>query len=126
MRALLNPAVAGFLLILATASCGTPALAQHNHERGHNDYLGWASGVTTNCCNNQDCGLLKDDEVRDTTTGTQVKIDGQWCPVERRHYITKGKSPDWNVSHACIKRRDYFPDMAPCDRLLCFSGRGGV
>jgi hypothetical protein len=113
--------VAGWLL-----ATGIVVWAQHNHARGHNDYLGWSSGKINNCCNNDDCGTLKDDEVRETATGTQVLIAGEWCPVLREHYITRGKSPDWNATHACVGKTPYYTAMPPCERLLCFSGKGGV
>jgi len=123
--------VAVLLLMLFTAG---GADAQHNHERHHSDYQSWASGVTKNCCDNQDCGVLLDDEVRDIAAGTEVKIDDQWCPVQRKHYLVKGKSPDWNNSHACIQKKTascdeggcYEDTRSPCERLLCFAGKGGV
>ncbi len=99
-----------------------PASAQQNHERHHDDYKSWSSTKTSNCCNNQDCGTLADEDVRNTPTGTEVKIDGEWCPVKPEHFIVKGKSPDWNVAHACILQTKA---VATCDRLLCFSGKGG-
>lgn len=111
--------------VLALLLCATPALAQHNHDRGHNDYLDWASRLTGNCCSDKDCGSLKDDEIRETETGTEIKIGGEWCPVLPMHRIIRGKSPDWSVSHACVRPQQYFPDVRPCDRLLCFTGRGG-
>ena len=100
-----------------------PAKAQHNHERGHNDYQGWASGKTPNCCNNMDCGTLKSDEVMQGPSGPLVKIDGEWCPVLPQHYVIKGKSPDWNSPHACI---NHSPALQGCNKLLCFMGQGGV
>jgi hypothetical protein len=81
-----------------------PAAAQHNHPAGRNEYHNWASGVTQNCCNNQDCGDLNEADVKETARGTEIKIADQWCPVLFKHYITKGKSPDWNKAHACIRR----------------------
>ena len=104
-----------------------PATAQHNHERGHDAYQSWSSRKVANCCSNRDCGVLRADETRETNAGTQVKIDGQWCPVLREHYIVKGHSPDWNASHACIRPQyPNAPQTDPCERLLCFSGKGGV
>lgn len=121
------------LLLCALSSCGslTPVLAQHNHAAGHNDYQGWASEVTANCCNNQDCGSLHDEDVRESVAGTEIRIEGQWCPVLPKHYIKRGRSPDWNKSHACIRPKyvddDGTPmDEPPCGRLLCFGGKGGV
>jgi hypothetical protein len=100
------------------------ASAQHNHAGGHNVYKTWASKKTDNCCNNQDCGALREDEWRETVGGTEVKVSGQWCPVRFEHFLISGKSPDWSRAHACIQ-----PDVkystgrkSPCERLLCFAG----
>lgn len=122
---------ATLLLVLVSAA---PALAQHNHGAGHNDYKGWATPTIADCCNNRDCGSMHDDDVRDSAKGTEIKIEGQWCPVLPKHYITKGKSPDWNKSHACVRPKAngcdeggcYEDTTSPCERLLCFGGKGGV
>lgn len=118
--------VFGVCFILAIMLLIDRAAAQHNHSAGHADYQSWASKKIGNCCNNQDCGELKDDEWRQTSKGTEVRIDGQWCPVERQHWIIKGKSPDWNKAHACVGSAPYWKEQPPCERLLCFSGPGGV
>ena len=111
--------IVGLLLLFTTQ-----ATAQHNHAEGHNEYATWASQKANNCCNNMDCGVLNDDEWRETSEGTQVKISGQWCPVLPEHFIIRGKSPDWSKAHVCVQ-----PDVnystgrkTPCERLLCFSG----
>jgi len=111
--------IVGLLLLFTTQ-----ATAQHNHAEGHNEYATWASQKANNCCNNMDCGVLNDDEWRETSEGTQVKISGQWCPVLPEHFIIRGKSPDWSKAHVCVQ-----PDVKystgrkmPCERLLCFSG----
>jgi hypothetical protein len=102
----------------------TVSVAQHNHAQGHNDYAAWASKKAGNCCNNTDCGELRDDEWRETAEGLEVRISGQWCPVLPEHFIIRGKSPDWSKAHVCIQ-----PDVnystgrkTPCERLLCFTG----
>jgi hypothetical protein len=101
-----------------------PAKAQHNHDYGHNSYQGWASQITPNCCDNRDCGSLKPEEHRETATGPEILIDGEWCPVPRAAFLTKGRSPDWSVPHACIRIKH--PASTPgCDRLLCYSPAGG-
>src|SRR5215475_14129772 len=105
---------------LALVSYPTRAMAQHNHDEGHLQYLQWQSQRTTNCCNSNDCGFLKDDEWRQGAEGDQIKIRDKWCPVKTMHYITKGKSPDWTHAHACVIKHGYFPD--DCDLLLCFFG----
>jgi hypothetical protein len=82
----MRPLIAALLLVLMSPL----ALGQHNHSRGHSDYAGWSSGKVSNCCNNDDCGELADDEFddefKDGPDGPQVLIDGQWCPVKREHY----------------------------------------
>lgn len=113
----------GVLLVLLVTF---PAWPQHDHAQGHNEYQNWASKKTGNCCNNDDCGVLKDEEIRETTTGPEVAIDGLWCPVRPEHYIIRGKSPDWNKPHACIGKKSATYPVPPCERLLCYSGRGGV
>jgi hypothetical protein len=94
--------------------------AEHAHDEGHDDYSGWSSKKTANCCNSNDCGYLKEDEWRETPQATEVKILGKWCPVKPEHYITKGKSPDRTKAHACVTQGGYYQDN--CERLLCFSG----
>ena len=100
------------------------AFGQHNHAQGHADYQGWSSTKTGNCCDNRDCGVIADSDIREINTGRQIKINGEWCPILREHYIIRGKSPDWNVFHACINRNINWTGD-PCQRLLCFSGKGG-
>jgi hypothetical protein len=65
------------------------------------------------CCNDDDCGAIRDDEWRETTTGTEILIRGRWCQVEKEQFIYRGKSPDWNVAHACI----FGKPPNKCDRL---------
>jgi hypothetical protein len=117
----------GIAFSVALALYPKPAPAQHNHSEGHPDYQEWASGKTTNCCNDEDFGDLNEDEVRETPMGTEVFVhararEPQWCPVKPEHYIIKGKSPDWGKSHACINHKSFYTN--PCDALLCFTGKG--
>ena len=108
--------------LLLALSLGASALAQHEHARGHDDYAAWASGKTGHCCNDQDCGALADDEWREAGAGPEIRIAGEWCPVRREHFIIRGRSPDWNVAHACVLKNEHVP---ACERLLCFAGKGG-
>jgi hypothetical protein len=101
------------------------ASAQDNHARGHADYMYWSSGKVAYCCNNVDCGSLSDDTHRQTADGPQVLIDGEWCRVEPQHYLVRGHSPDWAVAHACVGRTEYWRSRPPCERLLCYVGKGG-
>src|SRR5260221_8124756 len=96
-------AIVGIFIMLGIAVFIGTAHAQHNHSAGHNDYQGWSSQATGNCCNNQDCGELTKDEWRETDTGTEVLINGTWCPVKPEHFIVTGKSPHQTVAHDCIQ-----------------------
>lgn len=109
-------AVAGFMALLSNFR----AWPQHN--AGHNDYQYWSSQKVANCCNNQDCMALDDSSVRDGLDGQEVKIGNLWCPVEQRHRLIRGKSPDWSANHACISPWTANPNQ--CERLLCFTGKG--
>lgn len=102
------------------------AQAQHNHGHGHHEYQNWSSGKVANCCNRDDCGGLQSTELRETATGPQVLIAGEWCPVLREHYLTRGKSPDWSVAHVCVGKNPYWLSKPPCERLLCFLSAGGL
>lgn len=119
--------IAVVALALAFGMLFMRGVRAQEHHQYHNDYQNWASEVTNNCCNNQDCSDIAEDRVRENAGGTQINIDGQWCPVELKHRIIRGKSPDWSKYHACIQ-----PDVAystgkkpPCERLLCFVTKGG-
>ncbi len=109
--------VAALALLLVAAL--SSARAQENHAKGHNDYEGWSSQSTGNCCNNQDCGELKEEEWRENENGTEILIKGEWCPVKKEHFIITGKSPDATHAHACIQYKNYKPT---CEQLLCFVG----
>ena len=100
----------------------TPSYAQHNHSAGHDEYKNWSSRKVENCCSDRDCGALSDDEIRETATGTEIRIGGEWCPVLPEHRLIRGKSPDWSSPHACINPAEYTP---ACGRLLCFTPKGG-
>lgn len=102
------------------------ASAQHNHAAGHNEYQNWSSQKTSNCCNNDDCGQILDTQVRATDKGYEVAIDKQWCPVLREHWIIRGKSPDFSSYHGCVGKSAYYKELPPCERLLCFAGKGGT
>jgi hypothetical protein len=60
------------------------------------------------CCNNQDCGELKDENERTTSAGTvEVKIDSEWCPVLPHHYLKRGNAPRL-VHLACVRTEALF------------------
>lgn len=112
-------------LSLLTVVMVDRAWAQHNHNAGHGEYQNWSSLKQSNCCNNDDCGTVDDADVLQTPLGTMVAIENQWCPVEREHWIIKGRSPDFSSFHACIGKSEYYKSLQPCQRLLCFSGKAG-
>ena len=121
-------------IIAALIFFATNARAQqHDHAQYHNVYQGWASKLTSYCCNNQDCGIVDDEAVEDTPSGTLIYIDGEWCPVKQEHRVIVGRSPDWTHAHACIQPNlQNYSNMdgtvgpkPPCERLLCFMGKPG-
>ena len=110
-----------FVFIAFVAQAKSLSFAQQfPHSHGHNDYRGWASQKTPNCCNNQDCRFIEDHEWREDANGIFVQIKGEWCPVLQEHFVVRGKSPDWTKAHYCIN--DRAAQMSPCERLLCFMG----
>jgi hypothetical protein len=123
-RSVLCAIIVILLFSLVPAARGQDHSPEHaqSHALSHDEYRNWASERTDYCCNNEDCRALADNEWRETTKGTEVLIRGTWCPVQKQHFILKGKSPDWNVAHACILGNSHYP-ANQCDRLLCFAGR---
>lgn len=124
--------VATIILVVVLALCviwGMAALADDQsylHARGHDEYKSWTSlRMPGGCCSNQDCAPLDKERWRETETGTEIEIEGQWCPVKREHFLTKGKSPDWTTAHACIRQRFPGSNVTACERLLCFVGTPG-
>jgi len=109
-------------LAAALAILSFPAIAQHNHGAGHNEYQNWSSQKVSNCCSSQDCGEIGEGEIRETQSGTELRIDGAWCPVLPEHRLIRGRSPDWSVPHACVSQGAAYGN--PCDKLLCFVPRG--
>jgi hypothetical protein len=124
------------------------ALAQHNHDAGHNDYRDWASQKTGNCCNERDCGELAPDEWRETPDGTEVKLkdryygtegrwgDGRyshviernrevWCPIKPEHRVLPGtaRSPNYDAPHLCARQYSASAHEDPCERIRCFMGK---
>lgn len=113
-------------LACALAFCGMTVLApaQHHHAAGHGFYRNWINGKDQGCCNDQDCGQLRDEDQRIVNGELEVRIEGLWCPILPFHHLKKGNAPDWSTAHVCVQHPysgDYEPDTrAPCERLLCF------
>jgi hypothetical protein len=113
-------------LLCLVALCG-PALGQHgqHHAQGHDFYKHWHNKNDVNCCDNRDCDKLADTDERMSRGTVEVRVGDQWCPVLPHHYLKKGNTPDWSVSHACIRPHAIASDASVCDRLLCYQPRPG-
>src|ERR1043166_8225178 len=84
--------------------------AQEDHAQGHAHYQNRVKKNDTGCCNNQDCGQLKSEDERITGLGIEVRIEGEWCPVQTHHYLKKGNAPDWSTSHVCVEKGNPFTE----------------
>jgi hypothetical protein len=102
----------------------TCAHAQHDHARHHAFYQNWINQRDKGCCNNQDCGTLREEDERTTQAGVEVRIEGRWCPVQSWHYLKRGNAPDWSTSHVCVLKS--FAPGNVCDRLLCYQPKPGI
>jgi hypothetical protein len=103
------------------------AQAQHDHAQHHAFYQGWYNKRDKGCCNDQDCGILNEENERETATGVEVRIEGKWCPVEPFHYLKKGNAPDWSTSHVCVRKPGYAEGPSDvCGRLLCYQPKPGI
>jgi hypothetical protein len=107
------------LVILVGLLAIGKALAQHNHAQHHAHYKSWVNKDGKGCCNNDDCGSLKESDERSSGGIIEVRIDGQWCAVQSRHYLKTGNAPDWTTSHVCVDKHPK-PGQSMCDRLLCY------
>lgn len=115
------------LLIALAFPVGASAHEYHPSEDEAVNYSGWFNGLDKGCCNNQDCRPADDGDVR-YSPRVEVKIEGQWCPVQPHHYLKKGAAANRNLSHVCIQILYRGDDMGtaeplpdnPCERLLCF------
>jgi hypothetical protein len=100
------------------------AVAQEHHGRHHAHYQNWVNKADKGCCNNQDCGELRSENERTTAAGVEVKVAGEWCPVQPHHYLKRGNAPDWSTAHVCIQTYNA-PSGKACDRLLCYQPKPG-
>ena len=99
--------------------------AQEHHQRHHAFYQNWVNQQDKGCCNNQDCGELREEDERNTRDGVEVRVEGEWCPVKAFHYLKRGNAPDWSTSHICVVHSRYSPNSSACDRLLCYQPKPG-
>jgi hypothetical protein len=115
------------LIILFLLMLYPLAHAQHNHSQHHAFYQFWINKADKGCCNNQDCGILREEDERSASKGIEVRIEGKWCPVLSHHYLKKGNAPDWSSAHVCVQKMwPNSPPKDPCDRLLCYQPRPGI
>jgi hypothetical protein len=106
--------------------CPAWSHAQEHHGRHHPYYQNWVNKQDKGCCNDQDCGELREEDERNTSQGVEVRIDGQWCPVQSFHYLKRGNAPDWATSHVCVFKYPNAVNQSVCDRLLCYQPRPGT
>jgi hypothetical protein len=106
------------------------ARAQTNHDRHHSHYQNWTNQQDKGCCNNNDCGeLAEQDERAGRGGGIEVRVEGEWCPVQAFHYLKRGNAPNWATSHVCVlKKFDGYTqnNASVCDRLLCYQPKPGI
>lgn len=100
--------------------------AQENHHRHHTYYQNWVNKQDKGCCNNQDCGELREEDERNTREGVEVRVEGEWCPVQSWHYLKQGNAPDWTTSHVCVLKSSNTTNVSACQRLLCYQPKPGT
>ena len=113
------------LLVATLVLCPLGASAQENHHLHHAYYQNWVNKQDRGCCNNQDCGELQAENERATASGVEVRIDGEWCPVQPHHYLKRGNAPDWSTSHLCVQKYSAMANASACQRLLCYQPKPG-
>lgn len=100
--------------------------AQEHHHRHHAHYQNWINKAGEGCCNDQDCGELRDADERTSDGYLEIRIEGRWCPVLSRHYLKTGNVPNASVAHACVWHQNVKPHLGACERLLCYQPKPGI
>jgi len=100
--------------------------AQEHHQMHHAYYQNWVNKQDKGCCNNQDCGELRAENERMNGDRVEVRIDGEWCPVQSWHYLKRGNAPDWSSSHVCVQKYATTANAGACQRLLCYQPKPGT
>jgi hypothetical protein len=114
-------AIGGALVALIPLGMIVGTVKALDHATFHASYMGWINKDGEGCCNNQDCSPIDDaDERRNDNNELEVRVEGQWCPVLSKHYLSKGNVPDSSVSHVCAWLPAAKPHLGPCERLLCY------
>ena len=62
----LTALVLAILLLMAT------------HAQAHDIYHNWVNGLNQGCCNDKDCGPLKDKDESTIDGALHVRVEGQW------------------------------------------------
>jgi hypothetical protein len=114
------------LLIAPLALWPLVVQAQHNHHQHHAYYQNWVNKQDKGCCNNQDCGELREENERMTHGGIEVRVEGEWCPVQSWHYLKQGNAPNWTTSHVCVLKHSGATNVSACERLLCYQPKPGI
>jgi hypothetical protein len=94
--------------------------------QAHDGYQNWKNRENVGCCNDHDCGPIDDQDTSTKGGKLEVRVEGTWCPVEAKHYLSQGNAPDWSAAHVCVRR--YFDEggieitrqESVCERLLCY------
>jgi hypothetical protein len=89
-------------------------------------YQNWVNKQDKGCCNNQDCGVLREEDERNAHEGVEVRVDGEWCPVQPWHYLKQGNAPNWTTSHVCVLKNSRGINVSACQRLLCYQPKPGT
>jgi len=117
----MKPLLAGFLILWPFG-----LQAQEHHERHHAHYQNWVNQQDRGCCNDQDCGELREEDERNTRGSVEVRIEGEWCAVQSFHYLKRGNAPDWASSHVCVLKHNSALSKSACERLLCYQPKPGT
>lgn len=117
-------------VVLATLFSTRPVKSQH--AQFHDHYVNWINNDGKGCCNGADCKPFAEENL--TTINGELmafvrgvgKAEGtaDWCPILRKHYLSKGNAPNWSTAHACIT--DYYGGQTPCEQLICFQPQPAI
>jgi hypothetical protein len=64
--------------VRANLGCLRPLAEKDEHLHAY--YQNWINKNDNGCCNNQDCGEVRDENERTMASGIEVRIGGVWCP----------------------------------------------
>lgn len=105
----------GFIFIWAASR---PVRGHATHHASYQSWFNSALPKPQGCCNNTDCRELADADERELNGVLAVRVEGAWCPVEPRHYLSRGNVPNASVSHACVSA--HYGGKTPCEKFICY------